>query len=174
MTQRKFPAFLFILTLILWTAGIGMKCTDYYRKTKLQKKGERYLNSFVNIDRGLKEAGKRDKKLFIYFYTDWCSYCEKMKTLTFSQPEIKNFLNKKFISAKVNCTNENKQNLVKKYKIKSYPTFLILSPEGEEIGRESGFIVPQKFTTEIGLASVDLNKTSKSHPKNENTSNPVS
>lgn len=43
------------------------------------------------------------RKYFIYVYTDWCSWCKRMKGSTFENPEIISLLNEKFIPVMFNA-----------------------------------------------------------------------
>lgn len=58
-----------------------------------EKSSEIQWKSFENsVD--LKDQGK---KYFIYVYTDWCSWCKRMKNTTFQDEKVINLLNEKFV-----------------------------------------------------------------------------
>ncbi|MEO1217405.1 MAG: thioredoxin fold domain-containing protein [Bacteroidota bacterium] len=43
------------------------------------------------------------KKVFIDFYTDWCSYCRKMDKKVFTNPEVIDVLNEEYYSVRFNA-----------------------------------------------------------------------
>src|SRR2546421_7663785 len=51
-------------------------------------------------DSGLKEA--RDKKLpvLVDVYTDWCGWCKRMERDVYTQPEVRDYLSRKFVTVK--------------------------------------------------------------------------
>lgn len=51
----------------------------------------------------LKNQGK---KYFIYVYTDWCSWCKRMKSTTFADEKVINLLNDKFIPIMFNAESQ--------------------------------------------------------------------
>lgn len=130
------------------------------------------LNNSINFEKNktyneiLHEAEKQNKFIFIDCYASWCVPCKKMDTLIFKSPEVYSYVNKHFISVKLNT--DPKQNdtavnehwkltaklLKEKYHITSLPTYLFLSPKGELKHRGQGFLPPDAF---IALANAALN-----------------
>ncbi|MEL7146801.1 MAG: thioredoxin fold domain-containing protein [Bacteroidota bacterium] len=43
------------------------------------------------------------KKIFIDFYTDWCTYCRKMDKVVFTKPEVIRLLNEDYHTVKMNA-----------------------------------------------------------------------
>jgi thioredoxin-related protein len=43
------------------------------------------------------------KKVFIDFYTDWCTYCRKMDKVVFSKPEVIDLLNEQYYAVRFNA-----------------------------------------------------------------------
>ncbi|MFW5644664.1 MAG: thioredoxin family protein [Bacteroidota bacterium] len=55
------------------------------------------------------ELDNSDKKYFIYVYTDWCSWCKRMKNTTFQDDKVIKLLNEDFIPVSFN--GESKQSI---------------------------------------------------------------
>jgi thioredoxin-related protein len=55
----------------------------------------------------LKSTGK---KYFIYVYTDWCSWCKRMKSTTFKDEKVVKILNEKFVSVMFNAESKDPVN----------------------------------------------------------------
>jgi len=48
----------------------------------------------------------KPKKVFIDFYTDWCSYCRKMDKKVFTHPKVIEALNEKYYAVRFNAETE--------------------------------------------------------------------
>jgi len=55
-----------------------------------------------NYGVALARAQSENKKIFLFFYTTWCAYCEKMGREVFTNPQLLNLLSSKFIPLKLN------------------------------------------------------------------------
>ncbi len=76
--------------------------------------------------------------------SDWCGWCIKLEKEVFSQNAFKDFAEKNLVCVLVDFprkkmqTGELKQqnrDLATKYGIQGYPTIIILSPDGEPVGK---------------------------------------
>ena len=86
-------------------------------------------------------AKAQNKKLLLNFTgSDWCGWCIKLENEVFSQPEFKKFAQENYILVKLDFPRKKrisaslkKQNqiLAKKYKVKGYPSIVVLTPSGK-------------------------------------------
>ena len=49
----------------------------------------------------------KPKKVFIDFYTDWCSYCRKMDKVVFTKPEVVKTLNEEYYAVRFNAETDS-------------------------------------------------------------------
>jgi thioredoxin-related protein len=49
----------------------------------------------------------KPKKVFIDFYTDWCTYCRKMDKVVFTKPEVIDLLNKDYYAVRFDAETES-------------------------------------------------------------------
>ena len=49
----------------------------------------------------------KPKKVFIDFYTDWCSYCRKMDKVVFTKPEVIDVLNEQYYAVRFNAETDS-------------------------------------------------------------------
>ena len=94
-------------------------------------------------------AAKENKMVFIDFYTTWCGPCKRMSKEVFPQQEVGEYFNRTFISLKLDAEKENGLELAKKYAVKAFPTFVVLSPDGTEVFRTSGYRPADEFVEKI-------------------------
>jgi thiol:disulfide interchange protein DsbD len=83
-----------------------------------------------------KEAKEKHKSLIIYFYTEYCSQCKKLKATTYKDKKVQKILNEKYIAAKLNMTNKSEKEMLKvkeHFKIFGTPGFVFFDSEGEEL-----------------------------------------
>lgn len=96
------------------------------------------------------EAAKAEKKqVFMDFYTDWCGPCKMMTREVFPQKMVGDYMNKRFVCIKINAEKGDGVALADKYKIKAYPTFIVIDTTEKEIGRKMGSNSPEGFISNI-------------------------
>ena len=94
-------------------------------------------------DEGLSLGEKKGKKIFMYFWADWCKICELMEKETLTKPKIIQYLNENFISIKVNSDAEKV--LATSYLVRGLPTMWFLEKSGEKIGYHPGYVASDMF-----------------------------
>ncbi|MEA3438125.1 MAG: thioredoxin family protein [Thermodesulfobacteriota bacterium] len=94
-------------------------------------------------DEGIAVGSSEGKRIYINFHADWCAYCKVMEKGTFSNPAVISYLNKHFISIKVDTEKETKTTY--KYGVNALPDNWFLFKNGEIIGRRKGYIPPDMF-----------------------------
>ena len=60
--------------------------------------------SFEELDEALVV---KPKKVFIDFYTDWCTYCRKMDKVVFTKPEVVKVLNEKYYAVRFDAETDS-------------------------------------------------------------------
>ena len=107
-------------------------------------------------------AKKEGKPVFINFTgSDWCGWCKLMDRSVFSQEGWKAYAKEALVLLWVDFPRnkalvpeaiapKNKA-LAEKYGVQGYPTYVILSPEGEELGRlgASQKATPKSFIDQL-------------------------
>lgn len=88
------------------------------------------LGNEHNLTKSYEYALNSNKKALIIFSTDWCGFCEKLKK------DLKKIETYNFIVCIVDA--EERNDLKKKYSVKSYPTSIILENK-KEIARKVGY-----------------------------------
>jgi len=88
---------------------------------------------WLSLKEGLKEAKKENKLVVIYITSKHCQYCKKMDATTFKSEKIQDYMNKHFISIKVEKNTQEGFFVRKKYGYVGTPTFHFLEPDGKKI-----------------------------------------
>jgi thiol:disulfide interchange protein len=80
------------------------------------------------------QAKKNEQFIFIDAYTSWCGPCKKMAATSFKNAEVGALYNEKFINLKIDVEQDaDGPELAKTYKVRAYPTLLIIDSEGKLI-----------------------------------------
>lgn len=102
-----------------------------------------------SFDQVLQRAQKENKYVFIDFYTTWCGPCHKLDKETFPDPAVGSLLNS-MIPVEYDAEKGAGLELAKTYKVRAYPTLIVMGPDGKEIDRHLGFMPPAEFVSTIG------------------------
>jgi thioredoxin-related protein len=87
----------------------------------------------------ISKAKSDNKYIFIDCYTEWCTWCKVMDKQTFTDPRVSDFLQHQFICLKVDMEKPEQTELGAKYRVRMFPTFLVLNSEGTLVYRIHGF-----------------------------------
>ena len=107
------------LSTIIFLLVFGISC--------LNAKGIKFHNDI--LEEALAMAKAQDKYVFIDTYAPWCAPCKRMNKV-FSDPDVSNLYNDKFINVKINMDGVLGKKMLMKYDVVWLPTLLILDQEG--------------------------------------------
>ena len=112
--------------------------------TELLRAGENADSSPLTIveqdyERALELAAEQDKLLFIDFYTVWCGPCKQLDKYVFHNDSVGRLLGRQIVLLQYDAEQDTTFHLSKKYHVNSYPTGLLLTPEGRVLTRRAGF-----------------------------------
>lgn len=85
-----------------------------------------------------KKNKKSPKMVFVDCYTSWCGPCKYVANNLFPTEVCGAYFNSTFINIKIDMEKGEGPEVGKKYKVKGYPTFLLLDADGNEINRVMG------------------------------------
>jgi thiol:disulfide interchange protein len=125
------------------------------KKAPVQKQeGAGIKFEHITLEEAKKLAEENEQLIFIDCYTSWCGPCKKMAATSFMNEEVGEVFNERFVNLKVDIEKDaDGPELARLYKIKAYPTLLIIDSKGKLIKEVVGFQTEDKL---ISLAnSVD-------------------
>jgi thiol-disulfide isomerase/thioredoxin len=125
----------------------------------------------IHFEHGLTWAQVREKAkaenkfIFVDCFTSWCGPCKMMDTLVYPQEVAGDFMNKNFISLKVQIDKtphdsedfkllyNDAVEIAKTYHVVAYPTLLFFAPDGHIVHRQTGMIpIPEQFNEKAAEA----------------------
>ncbi|MEQ6165962.1 DUF255 domain-containing protein [Ekhidna sp. MALMAid0563] len=104
----------------------------------------------------ISSARTNGKLIFLNAYAEWCEPCDEMEEYTFTDLEVANFFNQKFISVKLDMEDYPGVELAEEYTIGVFPSFLFINGNGEVVHRGCGAMDANQF---LALAEDALSDT---------------
>ncbi len=98
------------------------------------------------MDAALADAGKANRPILMDFYTDWCEWCTALDDTTYKDAQFIEY-SKKFTCGRVNAEVDTVS--AARYHVRSYPTVIIMKPDGTEIDRVVGYSRAPEFIAQI-------------------------
>jgi thioredoxin-related protein len=109
----------------------------------LLQAGAEELQWLTDLPKAQAQAKKENKLVMLDFTgSDWCGWCIRLNKEVFSKPEFAEYAKKNLVLVEVDFPRNKKQTeaqkeanqaLQKQYKIDSYPTLIVLNPEGRQV-----------------------------------------
>lgn len=138
---------------ILGIVAIGLVSMAFtMKKAPIQKQeGTGIKFEHITLEEAKKLAAENEQLIFIDCYTSWCGPCKKMAATSFMNEEVGEVFNESFVNLKVDIEKDaDGPELARLYKIKAYPTLLIIDSKGKLIKEVVGFQSEDKL---ISLAN---------------------
>lgn len=104
----------------------------------------------IEFERGswkeiLAKASKENKLIFFDAYTTWCGPCKWMAANSFTNPEVAEFYNSKFINASFDMERGEGEGLAKQYGVRAYPTLFFIDGKGNVVHTAIGALDAAKL-----------------------------
>lgn len=101
------------------------------------------------FDEALAQAVQEQKLVFMDCKTVWCGPCRAMAKNVFTLSRVGEFFASRFVSLMMDMESGEGPDLSHRYKVKAYPTMLVLDAAGKELGRIVGYRDAEAFLTEV-------------------------
>jgi len=105
------------------------------------------------FDEALKKAQQEKKDLFVDFFAEWCGPCKMMASEVFTQKEVGEFFNNRFICVQVDVDTQENKDIAKRYNVTALPTMVFISRVGKELRRVQGSVPAESLIKEAKIAT---------------------
>ena len=143
MTTRQFRIIASLTIVTSAIALIAIQLSQFAVDTSLRNWHENAEGFKTAL--GIQKATK--KPIALFFHTDWCVNCKKLRENILSSSEFDRYL-KNVIPVKINPEAGSKERqIADKYAVRGYPTFLMIGPDSYSVSRlrTSQNLTPQQF-----------------------------
>ena len=107
------------------------------------------VRSLADLDARLQHA---DRPVMLDFYADWCVSCKEMERDTFTDPAVRQRLDKLLLlRADVTANTDEDKALLQRFGLYGPPGIIFFTPSGHELEnlRVIGFQNPAEFTAQL-------------------------
>ena len=108
----------------------------------------------ANMDPIFAQAKAANKPVFLYWGAVWCPPCNQIKATVFNRQDFVE-RSKSFVPVYLDGDTAGAQKLGTRFKVRGYPTMILLRPDGTELTRLPGEVQPSQYmeVLNLGLAS---------------------
>ena len=114
------------------------------------------LRWYGNIRKAWREAKQSDRHLLVFVSTAGCGHCTNMITKTLKEPTVEDEIRSTFVPSAIKRADHSA--LVERLRIDKFPTTLLFNPEGELVGRLTGFVPPQQMRQRLSRVDQQLTR----------------
>ena len=100
-----------------------------------------------DIDQALQVAESQQRPVLLFVSMDQCKYCQRMAQTTFRDPQVRQTIGTHFVPAVIK--NSDRPDLMRQLQIRSFPTTLIVSPQGEVLQQMKGYMDAPTFQQQL-------------------------
>jgi thioredoxin-related protein len=128
---------------------------EFTMKTLLSLLFVLFVPAFLHADWGtdykaaLAQAKDQNKLVLLHFTgSDWCPYCKLLDKEVLDKQGFKDFADKNYVGVTLDFPHDKPQSddvkqqneaLAKQYNIQGYPTLVVVTSGGKELGRQEGY-----------------------------------
>ncbi|WP_366183522.1 thioredoxin family protein [Flavobacterium ovatum] len=125
----------FIFIILLFTATVNAQKTtiDFIQN---------------DIQSAVVESKATKKNIFVMVYASWCVHCNKMKSTVLTDPAVITFFNDNFVNVMMDSETLQGKEFMKRFNIKSYPTYVFLDEKETHIYSSGGEFTSEAFIIE--------------------------
>jgi thioredoxin-related protein len=100
-----------------------------------------------DVDQALEVAQARQQPILLFVSMDGCKYCQKMVQTTFRNRQVLQTIGSQYVPAVIK--NSERPDLMRQLQIRSFPTTLIVNPEGDVLHEMKGYVDAGKFEQQL-------------------------
>ena len=111
---------------------------------------------WYTYEEGMALGKEENKKVFLYFWTEWCPNCKKMEKRTFQDASVIAYLKKNFISIRSN--SDKQKDIAAMYRVRGVPDNWFIAENSEAISNMPGYLPVKMFLPLLKFIHTDKYK----------------
>ena len=116
------------------------------------------ISSDKTVADAMKRSSSEGKLLFVFFYADWVQLCQWMKTSTFADPDLAQFLNENALFLELNIETSIGNAEKEVFKVKALPTMILFDASGNQLVRIEEAMNAPKLLSKLNTWNLKENK----------------
>lgn len=120
---------------------------------------------WISLSEAEEQAMESGKKILIFGYAEWCTYCLKMRKESFTDVQVQESIEEHFIPVQLNGESEEfveyqgqklrARELARYLRLTSYPTHFFVDSDGTIMAGQPGYIEPDVFSSILDYVGTD-------------------
>ncbi|MDH5208915.1 MAG: thioredoxin family protein [Burkholderiaceae bacterium] len=98
----------------------------------------------ADVDRAFADAKAKNQPVFLFWTAVWCPPCNQVKSTIFTRPEFIE-RSRSFVPVYVDADSPSGQALGQRFRVRGYPTMVLLEAGGQEVTRLAGSVDAAKY-----------------------------
>lgn len=107
-----------------------------------------HFRTFATFQDAVREARRLKRPIFLDLYAVWCVPCKRLEEKTFSHPLVHTLLSK-YLVIRFDIDQMEGKRLTRRFRVRRFPTTLILDSNGNEVERIIGYYTARYFRPAI-------------------------
>jgi thioredoxin 1 len=99
-------------------------------------------------DAAFERAREESKPVLVTFSADWCVWCKRLETTTFTDAKVAGLLADEVVPLELDVDGAGRE-LSNRFEIDPLPTVVVLASDGTELGRIVGYEPPASFLESV-------------------------
>ena len=161
--NKKLGIALIVLSLLISFIALGLSIynTITLNSSVAQINGGRVLIS-KKYDKGqsLAKAYKKQKPIVVFFYADWCGYCQRFAPTFYKVTKDKE-IKKKFAVAYVNCDKPENREYMEQFNVQGFPTVYVINNDRSKVQLENSTFFNEDSADTIKTNMLNIIKEQK-------------
>lgn len=120
---------LVVLSLLISIAALATSIFALTNGAPSEKKV--VISTQYDKGKSYEKALKTQKPMVVFFYTDWCGFCQRFAP-TFDKITKKKDIKNNFAVAYVNCEKPENQKLMEEFNVTGFPTVFVINKDKKE------------------------------------------
>ena len=121
-----------IISLLLSISALTLSVLSFKGGSGASQAGPVVISKQYDKGRSLDKAIATKKPMVVFFYTDWCGFCQRF-IKTFDKVTKDRKIKSNFAIAYVNCEDQNNHKYMEEYKVQGFPTVFVVTKDGKKV-----------------------------------------
>ncbi len=125
----------FALTSMVYAILLNHKMNVLFKaaniETSAPKKAEGLISETYDRGQSFAKAQKENKPILVFFYANWCGYCQRFAPI-YDKLSKDKAIKDKLAIAYVNCEDPENSELVQEYEIEGFPSVFVVKGDKKE------------------------------------------
>lgn len=131
-------------------AMVAVLVVAYFANVYIQTHlGEKTLKAsglnYYSLEEAISLAEQESKLVFADMSAIWCPSCRKLDREVFSNQEVQQALNERFVFARIEYESKTGEAFRERYNVSSFPTLLVLDSQGNLLTQIDAVFDPDQF-----------------------------